>query len=449
MKFDLAIIGAGPGGYNAAEKAAEKGLKVVLFDKEYIGGICLNEGCIPTKTLLYSAKLLDQAKSASKYGISIDGNISFDIDKMVKRKNKVVRKLVAGINAELKARGVTIISGEASLQDESSEGIFISCNDESYFASKVILATGSSTFIPPIDGLAKVEYWTSKEALNITTLPEKLAIIGGGVIGIEFASYFASLGVQVSVIEAMEDILMNMDRELVTMLRGELVKKGIKFYLGTKVVEVNENEIIAEKESVREIIPTNKILISVGRKPNIESLKLGNAKVRSERGAIVVDENMQTSNPRIYAIGDVTGKMMLAHTSIRGGEVAVNHLLGVKDSMLYNAVPSVIYTNPELASVGTTEESLNKQNSKFNIHKLPLSYSGRFVAENELENGICKILTDENEVIIGCQILGNPASEIISIATLAIQNKNTLEDFQKYILPHPTVAEILHEVANK
>lgn len=232
MKFDLAIIGAGPGGYNAAEKAAQNGLSVVLFEKDNIGGVCLNEGCIPTKSLLYSAKQLDQAKTVNKYGVTIEGTINFDLNKIVKRKNKVVRKLVAGINAGLKAHNVEVIKGEAFIKEETIEGIILSCNDEDYCAKNLIISTGSSTFIPPIDNLSNIGYWTSKEALNITELPESLTIIGGGVIGIEFASYFSSLGVQVNVVEALEGILINMDRELVTMLQADLEKKRHQILFG-------------------------------------------------------------------------------------------------------------------------------------------------------------------------------------------------------------------------
>lgn len=449
MKYDLAIIGAGPGGYNAAENAAKNGLSVVLFEKENIGGVCLNEGCIPTKTLLYSAKLLDQAKQANKYGLSIEGEISFDLDKIIKRKNKVVRKLVAGINAGLKNNDVTTIKGEASFLEQSSEGIFILCNEEHYFAKNVIIATGSSTFIPPIEGIDKTNYWTSKEALSVTELPKTLTIIGGGVIGIEFASFFASLGVKVNVVEALDGILMNMDRELVDMLQAELTKKGIEFYLNSKVTEVSDNEVIIDMKGEKKMIPSDQIFVSVGRKPSLDSLKLTNVKVNIQHGAISVDKHMLTSNPRIYAIGDATGKMMLAHTAIRAGEVVINHLLGKEDMMEYNAIPAVVYTNPELASTGTSEKELINKEIPYQTHQIPMTFSGRFVAENELGNGICKIFTNQDGIILGCHILGNPASEVISLATIAIQDKKNIADFRKYIIPHPTVAEILHEITVK
>lgn len=449
MKYDLAIIGAGPGGYNAAENAAKNGLYVVLFEKENIGGVCLNEGCVPTKTLLYSAKQLDQAKASNKYGITIEGEVTFDLDKTVKRKNKIVRKLVAGINAGLKNNDVTIVKGEASFLDHSTDGVFILCNDEHYFAKNVIIATGSSTFIPPIEGLEKTNYWTSKEALSITELPKRLTIIGGGVIGIEFASYFASLGVLVHVVEAMEGILINMDRELVAMLQTELTKKGIQFHLNAKVTEVNENEVILDTANGTVTLPTDQILVSVGRKPKLESLKLANVKVNVQHGAISVDEHLITSNPRIYAIGDVTGKMMLAHTAIRAGEVAINHILQKDDKMEYNTIPAVVYTNPELAATGASEKELISKKIQYKSIQIPMTYSGRFVAENELGNGICKVFTDNEGIILGCHILGNPASEIISLATIAIQDKKSISEFRKYIIPHPTVAEILHEAVMK
>ena len=448
MKFDLAIIGAGPGGYNAAQKAAQNGLSVVLFEKENIGGVCLNEGCIPTKSLLYSAKQLDQAKAANKYGVTIEGEINFDLNKIVKRKSKIVRKLVAGINAGLKAHNVEVIKGEAFIKEETPEEVIISCNDEHYYVKNIIISTGSSTFIPPIDNLSNIDYWTSKEALNITDLPESLTIIGGGVIGIEFASYFSSLGVQVNVVEALEGILMNMDREMVTMLQAELEKKGIKFFLSSRVKSVKENEVIIEKDGTEESISSTKILVSVGRKPNIDKLGLINVGVNTQHGTILVNDQMQTSNSKIFAIGDATGKMMLAHTAIRGGEVAVNHLLGIKDAMTYNAVPAVVYTNPELAATGASEKELITKGISYKTHQISMTFSGRFVAENELGSGICKVIVDENGIVIGCHLLGNPASEIISIATMAIESKMTLAQLQRIILPHPTVTEILHEITN-
>jgi len=445
MEYDLAIIGGGPAGYNAAEKAAAKGLKTILFEKNLIGGVCLNEGCIPTKTLLYSAKILDNAKSASKYGILIDTEPAFDLDKMFSRKNKTVKKLTAGVKMKLTANGVEIVQGTASLLGEEDGTIRIACGEEVYLATYILLGTGSETVIPPIKGLSEVDFWTSKEALELTSLPKSLAIIGGGVIGMEFASFFNSLGVTVTVIEMMPEILGAMDKETSKMLRAEYAKKGIVFYLDAKVIEVNSNQVVVEKNDKITTIETEKILVSAGRKPVTGGIGLEKLNIELRKNAVVVNGYMQTSHPQVYACGDITGFSMLAHTAIREGEVAVNHLLGIDDRMSYRAIPAVVYSNPEIAGVGKTEEELMASGTNYRVLKLPMAYSGRFMAENELGSGLCKLLTDEEEHIIGCHIIGNPASELIIIAGMAIEKNFTVEEFKKFVFPHPTVGEIIHE----
>ncbi len=445
MKYDLAIIGGGPAGYNAAEKAAENGLHTILFEKNAIGGVCLNEGCIPTKSLLYSAKILDTIKSASKYGINIDSDPNFDLQKIIGRKDKVVKKLTAGVRMKLSSGGVDVIQGEASIAKQIKDEIIITCNGEEYEVAYVLLCTGSETVIPPIKGLPEADFWTSKEALMIKELPQSLAIIGGGVIGMEFASFFNSMGVKVSVIEMLPEILGNMDKETSAMLRSEYTKKGIVFYLGTKVVEINKNSISIEKDGNTSVIETEKILLSTGRKAITSNLGLENLRIELLKNGVKVNEYMQTTNPRVYAAGDVTGFSMLAHTAIREGEVAINHLLGKDDKISYNAIPGVVYTNPEIAGVGKTEEELNATGESFKVLKLPMAYSGRFVAENETGTGICKLIINQHKQIIGCHMIGNPASELILIAGIAIDKGFTVEEFQKQIFPHPTVGEIIRE----
>ena len=446
MNFDLAIIGGGPAGYNVAERAALSGLKTVLFEKKAVGGVCLNEGCIPTKTMLYSAKLLDNAKSASKYGILGTENASFDLGKIIARKNKTVRKLTAGVKMKLKESGVSVVEQEAAILGENNEAISIKAADDTFEASYVIVATGSSTFIPPIRGLAEAEYWTSREALDVKELPGTLAVIGGGVIGMEFASFFNSMGVKVTVVEMLPEILGVMDKELSAMLRSEYTKKGIKFHLNAKVVEADSKSLTIEKNGTNTKIEAEKILVSTGRIANTKNLGLEKLNIELLRNGIKVNEYMQTSHPRVYACGDVTGSYMLAHTASRESDVALNHILGKDDTMSYIANPSVVYTNPEISCVGKTEEELKESNTSYKVFKLPMAYSGRFMAENETGNGLCKIITDNNEQIIGCHILGNPSSEIIATAGIAIENNYTLEEFQKIIFPHPTVAEIIHEI---
>jgi len=445
MEYDIAIIGGGPAGYNAAERAAANGLKTVLFEKSAIGGVCLNEGCIPTKTMLYSAKILDNIKSASKYGISVENDPSFDLGKIISRKNKTVKKLTAGIKMKLSAHGVLTVQGEASILDEKEGNIRVSCDKEIYSVNYVLLCTGSETIIPPIKGLSEVDFWTSKEALDCKDLPQSLSIIGGGVIGLEFASFFNSLGVKVTVIEMMPEILGVMDKEISAMLRADYSKRGVVFHLETKVIEVASDHVTIEKEGNVSTIDTEKILLSVGRKPIINNIGISNLNIELQRNGIKVNEFMQTSHPRIYACGDITGYSLLAHTAIREGEVAINHILGIEDRMSYKAIPGVVYTNPEFAGVGKTEEELSANGDKYHVIKLPMAYSGRFVAENELGNGLCKLIIDEEDHIIGCHLLGNPASELIVFASMAIEKGYTVEELRKQIFPHPTVGEIIRE----
>ncbi|WP_195475456.1 dihydrolipoyl dehydrogenase [Bacteroides finegoldii] len=445
MNFDIAIIGGGPAGYTAAERAGANGLKAVLFEKKAIGGVCLNEGCIPTKTLLYSAKILDSVKAASKYGVSAESP-SFDLSKIMSRKDKTVKMLTGGVKMTVNSYGVTIVEKEAFIEGEKDGQIHISCSGETYFVKYLLVCTGSDTVIPPIPGLSETAYWTSKEALEVKQLPKTLVIIGGGVIGMEFASFFNSMGVKVHVVEMMAEILGVMDKETSGMLRSEYTKRGVTFYLNTKVVEVNPHGVVIEKDGKTSTIEAEQLLLSVGRKANLSGVGLDKLNIELLRNGVKVDEHLLTSHPRVYACGDITGYSLLAHTAIREAEVAINHILGVEDLMNYECVPGVVYTNPEVAGVGKTEEELIKQGIPYRVSKLPMAYSGRFVAENEQGNGLCKLIQDEKGKIIGCHMLGNPVSELIVIAGIAIQKGYTVEEFQKTVFPHPTVGEIYHEI---
>lgn len=445
MIYDIAIIGGGPAGYTAAERAAAGGLKTVIFEKKAIGGVCLNEGCIPTKTLLYSAKLLDNAKGAIKYGISVPGGITFDMEKMISRKDRVVKTLTGGVKMTVKSYGAELVEKEAVITGENNGLIQISADGESYEVNYLMICTGSESVIPPIKGLSDVDYWTSKEALESTVLPQSLAIIGGGVIGMEFASFFNSMGVKVNVIEMMPEILGAMDKETSAMLRSVYQKRGINFYMNSKVTEVGKSGITIEKNGKQSVIEADKILVSAGRKANLGQVGLDKLNIELLRNGVKVDEHMLTSHPRVYACGDITGRSMLAHTAIRESEVAINHILGMEDRMDYDCVPGVVYTNPELAGVGKTEEELAMAGIPYHVQKLPMAYSGRFVAENETGSGLCKLILDNDDRVIGCHLLGNPASEIIVVAGIAVQHRFTVEEFQKTVFPHPTVGEIYHE----
>lgn len=445
MKYDVAIIGGGPAGYTAAEKAAANGLSTLLFEKNALGGVCLNEGCVPTKTLLYSAKVYDTIKHASKYAVSAE-NPTFDFPKIIARKNKVVKKLTAGIRMKMKEHGVEVISGEATIQGRAEDGtITIICGETTYEAAHLLLCTGSETVIPPIPGLQETAYWTSREALQSKELPASLVIIGGGVIGMEFASFFNSMGTEVHVVEMLDKILGPMDRELSDQLQAEYAKRGVKFYLGHKVTAVSEGAVTVEKAGETSTIQGEKILLSVGRRPVTKGFGLETLALEPFRNGIRVNEYMQTSVPNVYACGDITAFSLLAHTAVSEAEVAIDHILGKNRSMSYKAIPGVVYTNPEIAGVGITEEDVQAAGVPYTVKKIPMAFSGRFVAENEQGNGVCKLILAEDGTVIGAHLLGNPASELIVIAGLAIEKGMKADELKAIVFPHPTVGEIIKE----
>lgn len=445
MNYQVAIIGGGPAGYTAAEAAGKAGLSTIIFEKQNLGGVCLNEGCIPTKTLLYSAKTYDSARQASKYAVNVP-EVSFDLSKIIARKAKVVRKLVLGVKAKLTAHQVTIVSGEAVIIDKNT----IRCGEETYTCENLIICAGSETAIPPISGVDKVAYWTHREALDNKERPDSLVVVGGGVIGMEFASFYNSLGTDVTVIEMLDEILNGMDKELASMLRADYAKRGVKFLMSTKVSSLEENEtgvtVHYENADGKGSVSGSKLLLSAGRRPASKGLGLENLKLElTARGSIAVNEQMQTSVAGVYVCGDLTGFSLLAHTAVREAEVAVHTILGKKDAMSYRAIPGVIYSNPELAGVGETEETLQQKEIPYTAVKLPMAYSGRFVAENEGVNGVCKILLGKDETILGVHVLGNPASEIITIAGMAVELRMKAEEWKRIVFPHPTVGEIFRE----
>lgn len=445
--IDLLIIGGGPAGYVAAERAGHNGLNVVLFEKKAMGGVCLNEGCIPTKTLLYGAKIYENALHGDKYGVFGD-NIRFDYEKMISRKKKVVRKLVSGVESKMKANKVTVVKGDAMIEGRSAVGIEVSCNGEIVTGKNLLVCTGSEASVPPIPGLKEAGdvVLTNREILEMTERPASLVVIGGGVIGMEFASFFNSLGTKVTVVEMLPEILGGLDFEISAMLRGIYAKKGIAFNLNAKVVQIEGNNVIFEKDGEIHKVEGDKILLSVGRRPVTQGFGLEKIGVELLRNGIKVDEKMRTNVPGVFAAGDVTGFSLLAHTASREGEVVVNNLTGRNDIMRYNAIPGVVYTNPEVAGVGETEESAKEKKIAYKVAKLSMAYAGRFVAENEGGNGLCKVLVGEKHgEVIGVHMLGNPSSEIIYGACMAIEQEMTLKEMQEVVFPHPTVSEIFKE----
>lgn len=448
--YDIAIIGGGPGGYAAAEKAGKNGLQTILFEKKDLGGVCLNEGCIPTKTLLYSAKLYDNARKSEKYGVRVEG-AELDYKKMTDRKTKVIRKLVAGVGLRMKNAGVEVVKAEAIIEGRTAEGaIRITAGDTTYEAKNLLICTGSETFIPPIEGLdisTNEAIVTNRELLALKEAPTSLTVIGGGVIGMEFASLYNSIGAEVHVIEMLPEILGTLDAEISAMLRTQYTKRGVHFHLSCKVTRIDgQNVIFTDSEGTEHTITSEKILVSVGRRPITKGFGLETLGVELERGGIKVDNMMRTSAKGVYAAGDVTGFSLLAHTASREGEVVINNLCGTPDSMSYNAIPGIVYTNPEVAGVGITEAEAQQQGISYTCHRLPMAYSGRFVAENEGGEGICKIITEEGtNRVLGVHMLGNPCSEIIGSACIAVAQGMTIHELEHVIFPHPTVTEILKE----
>ena len=453
--YDLAIIGGGPGGYVAAGRAGAAGLSVILFEKRELGGVCLNEGCIPTKTLLYSAKVYDYTRHADQYGVAVEGS-SIDFGAIFKRKQKVVKKLVGGVKAQMKGAKVEVISGEAVIKGRGSEGIEIACGEQVFNARNLLICTGSEAVVPPIPGLREglgQAVVTNREILSLDAQPAELVIIGGGVIGMEFASFFNSIGTKVTVVEMLPKILGPMDEEISAMLQAQYEKKGVEFHLSCKVVAVEGDTVVYEDPAGQTCrVRGDKILVSVGRRAvlqryGLETLGIELALNPAGRPyGIKVDDHMRTNIPGVYAAGDVTGFSMLAHTASREGEVAVNNILGKTDHMRYNAIPGVVYTNPEVAGVGLTEAEAAKKGIEVKVLKLPMAYSGRFVAENERGEGLCKVLVGPKyHEVLGVHMMGNPCSEIIQSACIAIEQEMTVEQFKEVVFPHPTVSEILKE----
>ncbi|MBE6611716.1 MAG: dihydrolipoyl dehydrogenase [Ruminococcaceae bacterium] len=447
--FELIIIGGGPAGYNAAERAAAGGLSTLVIEERALGGVCLNEGCIPTKTLLYSAKIFDYAKHSEEYGVKLP-NASIDHAAVVARKDKVVKQLVGGIGMKMKHGGVKVVNAHAEITGRNGEAFTVKAGDEVYEGRRLLICTGSSAAVPPIPGLregvASGFVKTNREILDMTTVPEKLAVIGGGVIGMEMASYFNSIGSKVTVIEMMDHIGGPTDGEIAAILLKNYKKKGIEFMLGAKVTGVGTYSVTCEYEGKTVEVSADCVLCAVGRRANTAGLGLESIGVLTERGAIVTNECGRTNIGGVWAAGDVNGKSMLAHTAYREGEAAVNDMLGKKDKVNYDAIPAVIYTNPEVASVGETSETIKAKGIEADTQSFTLRYSGRYVAENEGGDGIVKIIVDKaHRRVLGVSMIGSYASEIIYGAAMMVENEMRVEDVRKFVFPHPTVCEVIRE----
>ena len=447
--YDLIILGGGPAGYNAAERAGHAGLKTLVIEERALGGVCLNEGCIPTKTLLYSAKIYDYAKHGEDYGVKF-GSASIDHAFVVNRKNKVVKQLVSGVGAKLKKSGVEVVNASAYIKERNAEGFVVVARETEYVGKQILITTGSAPALPPIDGLAdslKSGFaLTNREVLDLNDIPKVIVVVGGGVIGLEMASYFNSVGSKVYVLEMMDHIAGAVDREISEMLKKEYAQRGVEFILGAKVTSIKNNAVTYEKDSKTNEIKADYALVSIGRRPRTQGIGCENIGLKLERGAIVTNEYGKTNVPGVWAAGDVNGKSMLAHTAYREGEVCINNILGKKDRINYNSIPAVIYTNPEVASVGETTETAKEKGLDVSVKTVTLKYSGRYVAENEHGNGILKVIIDnKHQNIVGLHMIGSYASEIIYGAAMMVETEMRVADIQKLVFPHPTVCEVIRE----
>jgi dihydrolipoamide dehydrogenase len=440
--YDIVIIGAGPGGYVMAERAGHLGKKVLLIEKQYLGGVCLNWGCIPTKTLLNSAKHYVHAKEAPEFGVTT-GEVKFDLSKAMAWKNEVIDTLRAGIAFMMKKNKVTVVNGTAKLLGSRK----VQVGEKVYEGTDVVIATGSSPFVPPIPGAKQPHVMTSTEILSIDKMPKTLTVIGGGVIGVEFASFFSSLGVKVTVIEMLEEIIPFMDRGQAKEFRNAL-KGKVEFNLGCKVTAIDGHDVkYTDAKGEQKSIQADIVLMSVGRSPNLKNMGFEEAKLDFDRRGIRVDEQMRTNLPNVYAIGDVTGLSQLAHSATRMGEVALSTICGQPDRFRMNAIPWAVYSMPEVAGCGFTEEQAQAAGHKVKTASLPLTMSGRFLAENGKRGpGSVKVIKDaDTDVLLGVHMVGAGVSEMIYGAAVMIEAKLRIKDIREIVFPHPTVGEMIKD----
>ncbi len=443
-KYDLIVIGAGPGGYIAAERAGAAGKKVLLIEKEELGGICTNHGCIPTKSLLNAAKHLVHGRESGRYGVHFDNPV-FNLSEAMAWKRETIAGLRKGIAFLMKQHEVEVVFGNAEFSSgkPGTEGFPVVVDGREYRGDEIILATGSKPFVPPIPGFDLPHVLTSREILAIDELPNKLVIIGGGVIGVEFASFFSSVGVEVHVVEMMDEICPMMDRSLAAILRKEM--KAVKFHLGARVESIGPSSVTFDRNGEKTSLEADTVLMSVGRRPNVEGLE--NLGIDIDGTGIRVDEKMRTNIPGIWAVGDVTGKSLLAHSASRMGEVAVANMTDREDIMRYNAVPWAVYTIPEAAGCGLTETEAREHGYNIKTAAMPMRTNGRFLAEyGKRGGGQCKVVADaDTDLILGVHMVGGLCSEMIGAAATFIEAELRIREIKEIIFPHPSVSEIIKD----
>ncbi len=441
---DVLIIGGGPGGYVAAIKAAQHDLNVGLVEKEAVGGVCLNWGCIPTKAMLKSAKAYLTVQHAKDYGVTV-GDVSLDFEAVMKRKNNAVKKLTGGVKHLLKKNGVTVYNGEGTVKDANT----VQVGDDTITTKNLILATGARPAVPPIDGLKegleKGFVKTSKELLDIKELPKRLVVIGGGVIGMEFATMFNAFGVEVTVVEREKDMLLGVDGEIRNAFLKKLQKDGVTLKTNADVTKVSSDRVTYKHDGQESSVKADMVLLSVGMRPNVESFEA--LELEMDKAGVKTDEYMRTSVENVFAIGDLNGKYQLAHVASKEGLVAIDTILGHDHAMDYKAVPSGIYTFPEIAQVGLTEEEAKAQNIDYKSATFPLAANGKAIAEGETDGLVKMIAEKKYGEVIGVHILAPTATDMISEAVLGMNVETTVDEYARAIHPHPTLSETLHETA--
>lgn len=440
MKTDLIIIGSGPGGYNTACHAAKNGLNTIIFEDRQAGGTCLNRGCIPTKTLCHEADMIEAVATMTGSRPEVDFN------KAMTRKEQVTAQLREGVEGLMKSPGITFIKERASFKDSKT----IIAGGEEYTADNIIIATGSESKLPPIEGIDEEGVVTSTELLNLEKLPKHLCIIGAGVIGMEFASVFKTFGSDVTVIEFLKECLPAIDSDIAKRMRKVMERRGINFNMqsAVKSIHKNNNKLIVcfDKKNKPQEVEADIVLVATGRKPNIEGLGLENTDINYDNKGIKVDDNMQTNICGIYAIGDVNGRAMLAHAATAQGMRAVNHICGKKDAIRMEIMPAAVFTNPEVAGVGLTSDQCDSMGIEYNTHKGFYRSNGKALAMDESE-GMVKLITDKDNKIIGCHAYGAHAADLIQEATAIMNFSGTTENLVDIIHTHPTLEEILHDAA--
>ena len=444
----VVVVGGGVGGYAAALRAARLRAEVTLVEKEKIGGVCLNKGCIPTKILLHSASLYTEVKRASIFGLDAE-KLNIDFSRILARKKTIVDKLTGGVASLLKNKKVRVVNGTAVFADSKSMKILET--GEVLTGDKFILATGSIPARLSIDGSDKVPLLTSDELLNMETLPDSLLIIGGGYIGVELGQFFSRMGVRVSIVEMLDRIVPTEDEEISRALEAALSKEGISIFTRTAVEKIKmsgkDRKVILSTPEGKKEITASEVAQTVGRRPHYLDMNIEAIGLRTEKGRIAVNDRMQTGIPHIYAVGDVTGGIMLAHVAMAEAECAARNALGHPASVSYKAVPRCIYTSPEVGCVGLTEKKAVEEKGEVQVSRFPLHAVGKALLMEEAE-GMIKIVADKKYgEILGVHIIGPHATELIAEAVLAMELEATVEELAHTIHPHPTVSEGMGEAA--